>query len=76
MEILLAILIILIWLLLRSPADKGKRGERRVGRAIARGLNPDEYVVFHDLVLETPDGTVWPLDSRTPCLSPGFFQFP
>jgi len=58
MEILIALfLIILIGLWLRSPADKGRRGERRVGRTIARGLDPDEYVVFDDLVLETPDGT-------------------
>lgn len=60
MEILLVLIIafFVLSLILKSSRYKGKAGERKVGRKLAKLIGTiDEFRTFHDVTLRTPDGT-------------------
>lgn len=58
LELILIILIVVVLLLFKSPLSKGARGERKVQNKIARLVsNKEDFQVFNNLTLETPDGT-------------------
>ena len=54
--LLLFVLFALIRAYLRSPTDKGARGEHRVNSILDRQLPSGEYKVFHDVTLHTSQG--------------------
>ena len=61
-ELFLFIIFVVILLLLKSPGSKGVIGERKVQNKIAalvkdKDKDKEEFHVFNDLILETPDGT-------------------
>ena len=59
MEVLALILFVLFALLgayLNSPTVKGARGERWVNTQLERRLPAEEYKVFHDVTLDSPQG--------------------
>ena len=56
LALILFIIVILIGVSRRSPAAKGRRGERRVNSNLERNLPKHEYGIFHDITLSTALG--------------------
>jgi len=56
LAVILFFLFALIWTSLRSPTTKGARGESQVNAVLERELPNREYMVFHDITLDTTHG--------------------
>ncbi|MBN8193971.1 NERD domain-containing protein [Bacillus sp. NTK074B] len=61
MSYLILILMLVLAILASSPAYKGKIGERKVKYYLSK-LNPDQFVVLHDILIPSENGKTTQID--------------